>query len=156
MDEILVEAEITPSTSTRSISLQLDQHCMDVLEYIGGRVVQKFSKKYSELEGEPDSKFKWISLKNCGGLKYPSDSLMRGIQEMEKSFRLFHGEKIDLQRKPIERLVDIILEKTSFAKEVVQFFVKIRFFHRIKVLNTKPRNERKGVRDLKQLAQFTN
>ena len=48
---------------------------------------------YPELAGKPDKKFKWITLKDTWGLSYPSDSLLYEIQDMEKSFKVFHGEK---------------------------------------------------------------
>ena len=160
MDEVSECAEISPSTYTKHISLNINHKCMDILEYIGGRIVQKYSKKYPELEGKPDAKFKWITLKDTGGLSYPSDSLMCEIQEMEKSFRVFHGEKIDMKREPIARLVDIILEKSALQREVIEFFVKVRFFRRIKELNMKPLllegRGGGGVRAHKQQAQFRN
>ena len=126
MDEVSECAEISPSTYTKHISLNINHKCMDILEYIGGRIVQKYSKKYPELEGKPDTKFKWITLKDTGGLSYPSDSLMCEIQEMEKSFRVFHGEKIDMKPEPIARLVDIILEKSALQREVIEFFEKVK------------------------------
>ena len=49
--------------STMHISLNINHKRMDILEYIGGRIVQKCSKKYPELEGKPDKKFKWITFK---------------------------------------------------------------------------------------------
>ena len=95
----------------------------------------------------------------CENVKPPNDALMSEIQDMEKGLRVFHGEKINMERQPIARLVDIILEKSSMPKEVVEFFVKVRFFRRIKELNLRPLqlgNERRGVRDHKQRAQFMN
>ena len=110
--------------------------------------------------GKTDKTFIWITLKDTGGLIYPSDSLMCEIQDMEKRFKVFHGEKIDMKPEPIARLVDIILEKSALQREVIEFFVKIRFFRRIKELNMKPlmlegRGEG-GVRAHKQQAQFRN
>ena len=113
---------------------------------------------YPELEGKPDKKFKWITLKDTGGLSYPSD-LMCEIQDMEKSFKVFHGEKIDMKPEPIARLVDSILEKSALRREV-EFLVKIRFFRRIKELSMKPLmlegRGGGGVRAHKQQAQFRN
>ena len=80
---------------------------MDILEYIGGRIVQKCSKKYPELEGKPDKKFKWITFKGTRSFSHPIDSLMCEIQDMEKNFRVFHLEKIDMKPGPIVRLVNI-------------------------------------------------
>ena len=43
-----------------------------------------------------------------------------------------------MKPEPIARLVDIILEKSALQREVIEFFVKVRFFRRIKELNLKP------------------
>ena len=92
MDEVSECAEIVPSTYTRHISLNINHKCR-ILEYIGGRIVQKFSKKYPELEGKPDKNFIWITLKDTGGLSYPSESLMCEIQDMEKVLEFSMGKK---------------------------------------------------------------
>jgi hypothetical protein len=63
---------------------------------------------------------------------------MREVKDMERTFRVFHSEKIDRKPQPIERLVKLILEKSTLSTKIVEFFVKARFFRRIKKLNTQP------------------
>ena len=47
------------------------------------------------------------------------------------------------------------MKKVNGRKEVVELYVKIRFFHRIKVLNRKLRDAKDGEnRNFKQMGQF--
>ena len=51
--------------------------------------------------------------------------------------------------------VDRIMKEVNGRKEVVELYVKIRFFHRIKVLNRKLRDAKDGEnRNFKQMGQF--
>jgi hypothetical protein len=71
----------------------------------------------------------------------PSQDLFKTINILEKVFCKFHGATIDMESNPIERLEESM--KSSYpniAEEVIELFVKIRFHHRIKVLNQRIKN----------------
>ena len=137
--------------------ISLDEKSFEVLQYIGGRIASKFGSKYPEVAGPPDKKCQWITLKNSGGLGYPSESLMTDLKKMEMEFQMFHGNKIDLKPDPIKRLKDLHKVSSGLPDEIITFFVKIRFFRRIKELNLRQmKPARSHIRNLKQQGQFQN
>ena len=82
---------------------------------------------------------------------------MNDLKKMEMEFQMFHGEKIDLKPDPIKRLTDLHKVSSGLPDEVILFFVKIRFFRRIKELNLKQiKPSRSQIRNLKQQGQFQN
>jgi len=114
-------------------------------------VIFKAKKKFPDtgeiLESSQWKKGGWIEKKSRGRLE--------NIKKWENKFLSFHGESINMEPEPIERLVKKILEneiKSPFTIYIVNCFVKTRFFHRIKFLNSKSKKEK--VRTLKQKAQF--
>ena len=122
-------------------------------------VIFKAKKKFPDigesLESNQWKKGGWIESKSRGQLTIPADNFLEKIKEWETKFLSFHEELIDLEPEPIERLVKKILEhenNTPCTIYIVNCFVKTRFFHRIKFLNTKSKKEK--IRTLKQKAQF--
>ena len=112
------------------------------------------------VKGEMDqTEAPWIDIQNRGSLFYPSDSLVRTISTCEERFLSFHGKDINRDHDPIGRTVMYIMEDKSiqFPRSVVNLFVKIRFFQRIKILNDalKFKHKTNNVRSFKQKAQFT-
>ena len=140
----------------RKIDLYINEKSMHVLQYIGGRISQKFGNKYAELRGKANSSHAWINAKNEGNLFHPSHYLMANLEKMEHKFRLFHGHTVDKDPNPNERLVEYILADCQVPKCVADFFVKCRIRQRIKILNTKHLQPRRDIRALKQLGQFQN
>ena len=71
---------------------------------------------------------------------------------------LFHGDKIDMEPEPIERLLNVILSELPRDHETVYIctlFVEVRFVNRIKLLNVqlKTAESSEKVRAMKQTAQ---
>ena len=122
-------------------------------------VIFKAKKKFPDtgeiLESSQWKEGGWIEKKSRGRLTIPADNFLEKIKKWENKFLSFHGESIHMEPEPIERLVKKILEneiKSPFTIYIVNCFVKTRFFHRIKFLNSKSKKEK--VRTLKQKAQF--
>ena len=82
------------------------------------------------------------------------------VFSIKKIFDKFHGEVIDFRPNPMDRLHKLICEKFKLSGEVEQYvvslFIKIRFFHRIKILNEKLAAEENSnrIRKSKQESQF--
>ena len=116
---------------------------------------KKFPDTREDLESSQWKEGGWIEAKSRGRLTIPADNFLEKIKKWERKFLSFHGELIDLEPEPIERLVKKILEHENNNPRtiyIVNCFVKTRFFHRIKFLNTKSKKEK--IRTLKQKAQF--
>ena len=82
---------------------------------------------------------------------------MESIHHYEAVFAGLHGEDIYRQPDPMGRTTEAILKiDQTWPKSVVDLFVKIRFFQRIRVLNShlKEKHKTNCVRNLKQKAQF--
>ena len=132
------------------------------LRYIAGYLLHKAQKKFPSLdmasiqkEGQQEG---WIELKSGSSLKIPSSSFLEKILSYEKMFIEFHGDEIDFEPKPMERLVMKILGKEGSevsiqSKYIIELFVKVRFFQRIKILNEKLKKH-ESIRCLKQKGQF--
>ena len=61
---------------------------------------------------------------------------------MNEAFEAFHGESIDMDPNPIEKLQEQVLaeqEKNDVYSYVCNIFLTARFFNRIKHLNVKLR-----------------
>ena len=140
----------------RKVDLYLDLKSIHTLQYIAGRISKKLSTEFPELKGSRNESCTWINLKNSGGLDYPSNSFMEDVKKMEIEFRLFHGEKINMSPNPIENLSTLIMKKSTLPERVILYFVKIRFFHRLKELNLKLSGAKVPIRTLKQHGQFIN
>ena len=85
----------------------------------------------------------YIQMKSQGGkgqgsLYMPSESFKDILNRCELLFNKFHGETLNLERRPIERLASK-LEKMfpTVPREVLKLYSKTRFFIRIKYLNKK-------------------
>jgi len=140
----------------RKVDLYLDLKSIHTLQYIAGRISKKLSTEFPELKGSRNESCTWINLKNSGGLDYPSNSFMEDVKKMEIEFRLFHGEKINMSPNPIENLCTLIMKRSTLPERVILYFVKIRFFHRLKELNLKLSGAKVPIRTLKQHGQFIN
>ena len=133
----------------------------EALRYIAGYLLYKAQKKFPshDMALFEDEKHKdgWIELKSKGSLMIPSSLFLKKIQSYEKMFIEFHGEEIDFKPKPMERLIMRILEKEGEVnkqlKYLIEIFVKVRFFQRIKILNEKCK-KKESIRSLKQKGQF--
>jgi len=82
---------------------------------------------------------------------------VKSIHHYEEVFVRLHGENICRQPDPMGRTTDAILKiDQTWPKLVVDLFVKIRFFQRLRVLNSQLKEKHKTncVRNFKQKAQF--
>ena len=102
----------------------------------------------------------WIELKSRGNLQFPSKSLVEKFSQWGKVFDIFHGEAIHMGIQPIDKLCCRIVSQfaisTEIDKYVVELFVKVRFFQRIKLLNERIQAtaKKEKLRKLKQDGQF--
>ena len=83
----------------------------------------------------------WINLRSFGNLTIPSQVLVDNVVKWGKWFDHFHGDSINKLENPIEKLCCLIKSQDDLCNEIdiyiVNLFVKIRFFNRIKILNNK-------------------
>jgi hypothetical protein len=100
----------------------------------------------------------WISVKGEGKLVEPSTDLISMVAKCDDLFDVFHGKGIKIGKNPLEKLTSFILkEHPDFPPKIVNLFCKVKFFSRLKDLNTQLKMSRvKNVRSLKQIGQFTN
>ena len=90
----------------------------------------------------------------------PSQGLVNRLLIWGKWFNEYHGKAVSKDENPVERFATIITSRDEliFDQDIfaANLFSKIRFFHRIKLLNAKIRaKERSGqARKLKQIGQF--
>ena len=81
---------------------------------IGGRICQKYGNKYPDIRG------KRINIKSNGNLHYPSKSFAEKLKQMERKFRLFHGQTVYTDPNPNERLAQYILYGFSIPKPILE------------------------------------
>jgi hypothetical protein len=101
----------------------------------------------------------WIHIKGEGKLIEPSAELKEIIAKCDSLFDAFHGRQMRIGKNPLEKLNTLILkEHPSFPQKIVSLFCKVKFFSRIKDLNTQLKLTRgkASVRSLKQTGQFIN
>ena len=109
---------------------------------------------------EEETQSKWIDLKSRGKLSIPSQGLVKRLQIWGLWFNEFHGESINRDQNPVDRFAKIISsrEELVFEQDIyaANLYSKIRFFHRIKLLNAEIRVKERSekARKLKQLGQF--
>ena len=128
----------------------------EAVSYIAGYIAKKLCNKIEGLISETTTS-SWINLKNRGSLYFPSKELVKSIHHYEEVFVRLHGENICRQPDPMGRTTDAILKiDQTWPKLVVDLFVKIRFFQRLRVLNSQLKEKHKTncVRNFKQKAQF--
>jgi len=110
----------------------------EFLHYISGFIANKLRSVHPNLvdSSQQMSSKKWIKLKCRGNLVIPSRELFLTVTLLEKEFCTFHGKTIDMEREPIERLAKSMRSKNPFVPtDIINLFVKIRFFQRIRHLN---------------------
>jgi len=128
----------------------------EVLHYISGFIANKLKSVHPNLVdySQQISSKKWIKLKCRGNLVIPSRELFLTVTLLEKEFCTFHGKTIDMAREPIERLSKSMrLKNPSIPTDIINLFVKIRFFQRIRHLNVSKQGHHM-IRNLKQKGQF--
>jgi hypothetical protein len=94
-----------------------------------------------------------------GKLVEPSTDLIEIIAKCDVLFDAFHGNQMRIGKNPLEKLVSLISkEHPEFPSKIVTLFCKIKFFSRIKDLNTQLKLARgkTSLRSLKQTGQFMN
>ena len=123
-------------------------------------MTRKINKKFpSNSQNKQYIPSKWISMKSRGYLTYPEASLVKRMKMYDQEFEQFHGPTISSEHDPIEKLIQQILPRkyTRKRKYEIGLYVRIRFFKRIKDLNTKLRKtkeDRKRSRENKQIKQL--
>jgi len=128
----------------------------EVLHYISGFIANKLKSVHPNLVdySQQISSKKWIKLKCRGNLVIPSRELFLTVTLLEKEYCTFHGKTIDMAREPIERLSKSMrLKNPSIPTDIINLFVKIRFFQRIRHLNVSKQGHHM-IRNLKQKGQF--
>ena len=152
---ILPEDQVEVRTLDKLGELQ-KKSANEAVSYIAGYIAKKLWNKVEGLTSETTTS-SWIKLKNRGSLFFPSKELVESIHHYEAVFARLHGEDICRQPDPMGRTTEAILKiDQTWPKPVVDLFVKIRFFQRIRVLNShlKEKHKTNCVRNLKQKAQF--
>ena len=127
----------------------------DAFNFVVGFVGRKLGYQPSEIE-KPDS---WISLKGQGNFFEPCSDLINICKISNKYFNAFHGSELKFGLNPVKKLEDLIFKKNpTFPPRVVKLFCKVKFHHRLRLLNAKLKMEKgaKTVRSFKQMAQFLN
>ena len=140
--------------------LCLAQCSQEGFKYVVGYVQRKVKKKFPGLD-LPEGVHHdagWIEHLSRGGLTVPNNNLVSLCKKLGSQFSLFHGDNIDMEPEPIERLLNVILSELPRDHETVYIctlFVKVRFFNRIKLLNVqiKTAESSEKVRAMKQTAQ---
>lgn len=142
----LSEEELTKEKSSK-----------EALTYISGYLAKKLNKKYPEMLKMNAEGCDWIKIKSRGSLAYPSEDLVKSVNIYEEVFRTVHGNDLCREGDPIGKTIEEISRVDKrWPKEVIKLFVKLRFFHRLKLLNNelKARFKTKSTRTFKQSAQF--
>lgn len=128
--------------------------------YIAGYIHRKLKTKFpDEFEGEQKVHSAWISLKSRGGLTQPTVTVADLCDRLNNYFVNFHGDDINREPMPLERLKDIVKSVEGNLSPCLDFavslYIKIRFFNRLKMLNNrlKTSDKREKIRKLKQLSQ---
>ena len=102
----------------------------------------------------------WIDCKSRGGLVFPSISLWNKLNKFSVNFNEFHGPKINMEPRPIERLLTILISEHRLNEPcdlfAAKLYVNVRFFNRIKILNEEIKAEENAqkMRRRKQEGQF--
>ena len=78
------------------------------------------------------------------------------LKKIERKFQLFHGQTVDTDPNPNERLAEYILSECEIQKPILEYFIKCRLHYRLKTLKIKKIHLRQNVRSLKQLGQHQN
>ena len=102
----------------------------------------------------------WISLKSRGGLTHPTVEVLNMCDMFSKQFENFHGNYINKEPKPLEKLEASVKSEYPKMNETwrayaLSLYIKIWFFNRIKMLNNALNAEQnhEEKRRLKQIGQ---
>ena len=109
-----------------------------VVGYIQRKTVKKFPKLH--LPMGDISEGSWISAVSRGHLISPCDRIVKICKKLEAEFNIFHGDNIDMEPNPMERLLDQALRKrenNEIDNYIVSLYLRFRFFKRLKYLNIK-------------------
>ena len=124
-----------------------------------GYVQRKLQTKYPNFDISEGSSEGWLKLLSRGNLVNPNDRLVSLCEFLESEFAKFHGADISRSYNPMEELLnDVTAKLNCHTKEltyVIQLFLKIRFFNRLKWLNEQHqlKESTEKIRRLKQRAQ---
>ena len=124
-----------------------------------GYVQRKLKTKYPNYEISEGSSEGWLKVLSRGNLINPNERLVSLCEYLESEFAKFHGLGISRSYDPMKELLNDVTAKLSCnTKEltyVIQLFLKIRFFNRLKWLNEQHqlKESTEKIRRLKQRAQ---
>ena len=125
-----------------------------------GYVQKKTIRKFPTLKLQHGVPKGWLNLLSRGGLTHPNEALVKLCSILESKFVEFHGQDIDRRPNPLERLFseamsDLNLPLDKKTIYVVKLFLKIRFFNRIKWLNSQQKlsESAEKIRTSKQKSQ---
>jgi len=132
------------------------------LQYVVGYVASKFAKKYPLMVSEqPTTNYEnWIRYLCRGGLTYPSSTLIKVANIMEKLFIDLHGNHLSKEEGIMKKLTNSLMEKIKLSTldipvEVVKCLVRTRTFIRLNNLNQIILNTKNIKKNKIKLKKFT-
>jgi len=128
----------------------------NALQHVGGWIAHKIDpEKYGE-STDNDTK-SWTHHLSRGGLIIPNKELTEMCENLEKEFKMLHGETINLTHDPKGQfLKNVITKYPDYPKKIVEKFNNLRFNAQIRYLNRKKYSAKKANsrRHHKQQGQF--
>jgi len=131
----------------------------EIAQYVAGYVASRFSNKYPQLVGSPESPKNpnWINFVSKGNLKTPSDNLFHAVQIMEKYFKNLHGDGLSNEKQIFKNLTNTLtphIEHLNIPTEVVQCLVRTRTYIRLNNLNRQIIDQQFKSRDKKKIKKL--
>ena len=147
-----------------SVPLDASDCSGQALSFISGFLAHKFKFdfpdlgiKTSEIPWFEPTRFPWLAALSRGGLRQPSDSFFKLIQDYEKVFESVHGDKISLKPNVTKELHKKLMAQFPESESAVALkYSRTRTHIRLRYLNTllKADQESAKSRESKQLRQF--
>ena len=127
--------------------------------YIVGYVQRRVKLKFPNLEIQPGQpKDGWIEKISRGFLTIPNCEIQNQCEALESIFIQFNSHRINMDPDPIKKLTELGKAHCPTSIEsnyIVELYMKMRFFQRIKFLNTQLKADESSekIRKLKQSGQ---
>ena len=149
-----IESNVTPDEDTGKFIAMANYQAKNMVVGFVGKKLGLKPKKNSPAES-------WIALKGKGKLFEPREGLKNICDKIDVIFNEFNGTGIMMCSNPLERVIKLVkIEYPTFPIAVVKLYCKVRFFARLRKLNSNVKMRsmfvNKSVRASKQLSQFVN
>lgn len=155
--QLLKQFEIDTENCEKPVFNDIEEGCA---QYVAGYVANRYSNKYPYLSKiNCNDTNNWTTYISKGHLTIPSENLFKAVLQIEREFKILHGESLSKSPYVFKTLYEITkpkIEKLNVPDEVLHCLIRTRTYIRLNNLNKQLITKQQKQSDKLKKIKFTN